>query len=375
MTICGIMTGTSLDGIDVAVCRFSPARGRTRFELLGYREFPVPPEVKMMLEKIIGSKAGISEIARMNFALADLFAEAVKKACKDALIDISRVDAVGCHGQTVFHAPEEEPFLGIPTSATMQLCSLPALAERLGIKVIGDFRSADIAAGGQGAPLVPIFDYDFLRSETQNVAALNIGGMANITLIPKNAQTEDVIAFDTGPGNILTDIAARLFFDMPYDDRGRIARSATIIPELLEAMLETPFIEAPYPKSTGRELFNEEFLRKFKPEKYAADDLIATLTELTAQSIARNIGAIKIRPDVLFLSGGGAANTYLGERISAGLPNIQVRNIESAGIDPNAKEAICFAYLAYRRLRGLPGNLPSATGARKKCLLGAIADV
>lgn len=370
MLICGIMTGTSVDAIDTAICDFYQKDGKECFDLIAYHEYQLPEKIKTKITEIITENTTIKDISQMNFALSRLYADAVIALCKDADISIDTLEAVAIHGQTVWHNPTPENFCGIPTSSTLQLFSIPAVAEYLCIKVIGDFRSADVACGGQGAPLIPIFDYAFLKSDTQNVATLNIGGMANITYLPKACSSNEVIAFDTGAGNVLLDYLSKRLFEIDFDKNGDMARKGCIIPELMNELMQTPYIHAPLPKSTGRELFNPAFLSQFNFDIYDKFDIMATFTEFTVWSIAKNLELFALSPDIIYCSGGGGKNAFMMERLQALLPLCKIASISDAGIAPDAKEAICFAYLGYRHLLGLPSNMPSVTGAKRECVLG-----
>lgn len=370
MLICGIMTGTSVDAIDTAICAFYQKDGKECFDLIAYHEYQLPEKIKAKITEIITENTTIKDISQMNFALSRLYADAVIALCKDAGIALDKLDAVAIHGQTVWHNPTPEDFCGIPTSSTLQLCSIPALAEYLGIKVIGDFRSADVACGGQGAPLIPIFDYAFLKSDTQNIATLNIGGMANITYLPKSCSANEILAFDTGAGNVLLDYLSKILFEIDFDKNGDLARKGSIIPELMYKLMQTPYIHAPLPKSTGRELFNPAFIEQFNLNIYDKFDIMATFTEFTVWSIVRNLELFALSPDIIYCSGGGGKNAFMMERLQTLLPHCKIANILEAGISPDAKEAICFAYLGYRHLLGLPANMPSVSGAKRECILG-----
>ncbi len=367
----GIMSGTSLDAVDVAVCDFYFVNGRLKCDLIAYQEVPLAKAYRDSLKRIMNESINIKEISQMNFSLAKLYSDSLIELCEKADIDVNSITAVGVHGQTVWHNPEKENFCGYDIASTLQLVSIPAMKERLGIKVIGDFRSADIALGGQGAPLVPIFDWEFIRSENENIVSVNIGGMSNITYLPRNCTIDDILGFDCGPGNVLLDLIASKYFNKRADYNGEIANTGKLLPSLLKKLMSIPFIHQAPPKSTGRELFNANLLNELQVNLYNPEDILRTLTEFTAASIAKHITELPAQIDKTYCSGGGAKNIFLMERIRQLLPkSIEINKIESIGINSDAKEAICFAYLAYLNYHNLKGNVPAVTGASRRTILG-----
>ncbi|HPI19741.1 MAG TPA: anhydro-N-acetylmuramic acid kinase [Candidatus Kapabacteria bacterium] len=370
--LCGLMTGTSLDGIDVAICSFSNSERKHSFKLIAFQTYPFSNEIRTILKEIISKKRFVDDVSFIHFALSKIYADAITDLCEKSLVELKDIDAIGMHGQTVWHQPKQKEIDRLRISSTFQLGSGSYLAKLLDIPVVYDFRSADIALGGQGAPLVPIFDYNFLRSENENVACLNIGGISNITYLPKNCSTSDVIAFDTGPGNVWIDLIANEFFNLNFDENGKYARLGKINIPLLNKLKNIDFINLKPPKSTGRELFNRETLYNLISNEQK-NDILATLTYFTAWSIAENIKIFLKQVDGVILSGGGANNLYLIELLKKELPKVAFKISDEFGINSDAKEAICFAYLAYRTLAGLPGNICSVTGASKETILGAIA--
>jgi anhydro-N-acetylmuramic acid kinase len=279
------------------------------------------------------------------------------------------IRVIGLHGQTVRH---------LPPHATLQLGSGPALAALTGIDVVSDFRAADIALGGQGAPLVPMFDYAFLRSNEMSRLVVNIGGISNVTWIPRSAKPEDVVAFDTGPGNMLIDALAQKYFGVPFDRDGEIARSGAIDEKLLEALLNDPYFKKSPPKSTGRELFGEIFLvqvhKRIEQNSLQPKDAIATITELTARSLAQCFNFVHTTtPIEIIVSGGGARNTYLIERIEANVHDARVVSSDAYAIPSNAKEAIAFAFFAKAFVEAIPIHLPHTTGASRQTSLGSLS--
>jgi anhydro-N-acetylmuramic acid kinase len=370
------MSGTSLDGIDAAACRFE--EGSTSIGLVSEVSLAWPPAVRELLLQLASeSKADINTLTRAHFALPYYYGEVVKLALDEAGLSTSDVRGIGLHGQTIRHLPTPESlFPGSPAvGATLQLGSGPALAALTGIDVVHDFRSADVALGGQGAPLVPMFDYQFLRSNSANRVALNIGGIANITWLPKNNGA--IQAFDCGPGNMIIDALTRAYFDRPYDENGEIARGGTVNDRLLDELLRHDYFHAPPPKSTGRELFGAEFFSRISSavdaKTLAREDAVATATELTTRSIANAVRDISTERCEILASGGGARNKFLLERLDALLPDAHVETTETVGIPVQSKEAIAFAYFAFAYVYDLHIHLPHTTGASRVTTLGSLA--
>jgi len=374
----GIMTGTSLDAIDVAACRFV----RGSIELLTFHSEKWPDGLRGLLYELATAKnVELDKLARVHFLLARQYAEAIEATLAEKGLNSSNIGAIGLHGQTVRHLPTSEPPApGLPAvGATLQIGSGPALAAITGIDVVSDFRSADVALGGQGAPLVPMFDYYFLRSEQTDRLIVNIGGIANVTWLPRNAKSNDVIAFDSGPGNMLIDSLMRKYFDRPFDERGEIARSGKIDEDLLATLLSHPYFSTSPPKSTGRELFSEEFLsvvhRMISESVLSTHDAVATITELTGMSIAGSLRFVKAeqRDIEIVVSGGGAYNEYMMERIALHAAPARVHSSDAFGIPANTKEAIAFAFFAKAFVEEIRIHLPATTGARHATLLGSLS--
>jgi anhydro-N-acetylmuramic acid kinase len=350
LRVAGLISGTSVDGIDVAVVDIGES-----IQVVATATMPYPPDVRAAILSVSNTTAHVGDIARLNFLLGELFAEAIAKTG----VPLNTIELIGSHGQTIFHEGAPVEFLGREIASTMQIGEGAVIAERTGIETISDFRTADMAAGGNGAPLVPFLDYQLFRHPELARVALNIGGIANVTVIPTNARPDDVIAFDTGPGNMVMDAVAP-----PFDRDGEKARAGNVNAALLERLLADPYYLRLPPKSCGREQYGSEFVRD------TAID-IATATELTARTIALAIGRYPATREVI-VSGGGAHNGYLMERISALIP-ARVTTSAEFGIGVDSKEAILFALLAYQTCHGRPGNLASATGARKPMILGKIS--
>ena len=348
MRIAGVMSGTSLDGIDVAIVDI---RGRA-VRTLGFRSTPYPEAVRLAILEVSNAATTTAAISRLNYRLGELYARAVKAAIER----YGPVELIGCHGQTIFHEGG---------SNTLQIGEAAVIAERTGVPGISNFRARDIAAGGQGAPLVPYVDYMLFRHPRRRRIALNIGGIANITIIPPAARPDDVLAFDTGPGNMVLDALARLFSKgkLNCDRGGRIAQTGRVNRKLLDKLLDDPYY---------REQYGTEFIARLRETGLGLPDLMATATALTAASIALGIGKADGTPTEVIVSGGGVHNPRLMAQLTAFLPDFALSTSMSYGIDPDAKEAIAFAVLAYRRRRGEAGNLPSATGAKHAVPLGSM---
>lgn len=361
------MSGTSLDGIDVAIVDIRRARGGLRIEPLAFHSVPYPKPVREALLSVSNTMTHTATIARLHFLLGELYADAIRSASREF-----KPELIGLHGQTIFHEGAPVEYLGRRVASTLQIGEAAVVAERAGVQTISNFRERDIAAGGQGAPLVPYVDYLLFRDRRQQRIALNIGGIANTTLIPAGAAPEDVIAFDTGPGNMVIDALVRHLTDgrQLYDRNGAIARRGRIHARLLQSMMADPYLEQKPPKSTGRERFGHQFVNGLIATGVPLEDLVATATEFTAESIA--LGVLRGGPEVgdVIASGGGVHNKWLMKRIALHLDPLRLRTSADFGINPDAKEAIAFAVLAFESAAGRAGNLPSATGARAAVVLG-----
>ncbi|HEX8985935.1 MAG TPA: anhydro-N-acetylmuramic acid kinase [Bryobacteraceae bacterium] len=374
MRIAGIMSGTSLDGIDVAVI---DTDRRARLKLLAFRTTRYPARVRDELLAVSNAMAHTGTLARLNFLLGELYARALMETCRRGGIPVESVDLIGCHGQTVFHDSGRTRFLRYAVPSTLQIGEPAVLAERTGIPVVSDFRPRDIAAGGKGAPLVPFVDLLLFRHARLNRVALNIGGIANVTAIPANARPAQVCAFDTGPGNMVIDALVSLHTGglQSFDRDGRIASAAKPNAGLLESLLRDRYYLGRPPKTAGREQYGREFVQRMLDSGLPLPELIATATALTAATVAWGIERFvrpRMNPDELIVSGGGAHNTCLMSQLAAFLPNVAVCTSAGYGMDPDAKEAIAFALLAQETWRSRPANLPSATGARRSAILGKI---
>jgi len=354
----GIMSGTSFDGVDVVLCEIDKKSCLLKASI----EYPFPADLKKEILSMINGTSTLAQVGSVDIRLATLFSDAVNALLKKEQIDPQSIKAIGSHGQTLWHAPEGEyPF-------SMQLGDPSVIAVRTDIKVVADFRQKDMALGGQGAPFAPAF-HAFLFGDTDaSVSILNIGGMANITVLGKT-----LLGYDTGPGNVLMDMWIAEHQGLAYDKDGEWARSGEVIFPLLESMLEDLYFSQPYPKSTGREKFNRSWLEKGLTSTFSIQhstlqpqDVQRTLLELTAISISNEV--LKFNQDILLLCGGGAKNAFLVERLAALMPNIQL----GIANDADNIEAMTFAWLAYKRLHNEHVDLKEVTGAGRNAILGGV---
>jgi len=354
----GLMSGTSLDGVDAALVGFASSRP----ELLDTAYLPLPAPLKAELHALQAPGANeLDRAARAGNALTRLYAETVLALLGRAGIAPAAIRAIGCHGQTIRHRPD--------AGYTLQLGNPALLAELTGISVAADFRSRDVAAGGQGAPLVPAFHAAVFGSDARHRVVVNIGGIANLTDLPAHGA---VTGFDTGPGNVLLDLWIRRHLGKDQDDAGAWAQGGTVLAGPLAAMLAEPYFALRPPKSCGRELFNAAWLEKFPLGQAAPQDVETTLAELSARSIANAVAQYCPQAHELYVCGGGAHNLCLIERLRRNLPQCRIASTSDLGIDPDWVEAVAFAWLAKLRLDGKPGNLPGVTGAAGARVLGAI---
>jgi anhydro-N-acetylmuramic acid kinase len=382
MIVAGVMSGTSADGIDVALVRISSASRvhfQPRVKLLGHAAFPYHRDVRRaVLSAMNARRASVADLARLNFLLAELYAEAVLATQKR--FDF-KAELVGCHGQTLYHQGEPERFLGRKIAATWQTGEGAVIAARLRVPVVSDFRPADMAAGGKGAPLVPFFDYLIYRDARVSRIVQNIGGIANLTAIPAGASVKKVLAFDTGPGNMVIDTVTERLFGERYDSGGRIAASGAVLERVVTHLMHLPFFRRRPPKTAGREEFGREFVQEFM--KYCGrankHDVVATATALTVRSIADALRRFVITRYSSFsefiVSGGGTNNPTLLAMLAHELRplGLQIRSSDEFGVPSEAKEAMAFALLAYQTWHRQPSNIPSATGAKRPAILGKIS--
>jgi len=412
MIVAGVMSGTSADGVDVALVQIGESSGQVSrshtIKLLGHMQFPYQAKLRDgILAAMNANGAKVADLARLNFLLGELYADAVLATQRRYRV---KADLVGCHGQTLYHQGDAQSFLGRKVAATWQTGEAAVIAARVGVPVVSDFRPADMAAGGKGAPLVPYLDYLWFRDARIGRIVQNLGGIANLTAIPPGARSADVVAFDTGPGNMVIDAVTRELFGKPFDRGGKIAASGEVIEPVLNRIMRLPYFRAKPPKTTGREEFGREFVGELLRSCRGSQkqDVVATATALTATSIAEAVtsfvraGSPKIKVPTpstplraglshktrqgrgnqkrarfreIILSGGGSRNATLVGMLAELLSpmGIVVRFSDEFGLPSEAKEAVAFAVLAYQTWHRRASNVPSATGARRAAVLGKIS--
>jgi anhydro-N-acetylmuramic acid kinase len=383
MLVLGLMSGTSADGIDVALAKVSGSPPRLKSELLAHAAFKLPAAVRAEILRVAEqSKTAAGDLSQLNFRLGQVFAEAALNACRKFRVDIRKIALMGSHGQTVFHQGRPSKYLGHPTASTLQIGEASVIAARTGVTTVADFRPADIAAGGQGAPLVPFADYVLYRHETLGRVSLNLGGIANITVIPPRATPTQILAFDTGPANMLIDALVCHFTKgrQQFDKNASLAAQGRGIPELLNDLMRDPYLKLSPPKSTGREYYGAPYLKKIlalgRRHRTKPNDLIRAATIFTALSIVDALHRFVLpnhKIHQLIVSGGGANNPLILAQLAAALPAIEIVPSSQLGVPEDAKEAYAFALLAYETWHQRASNIPSATGARKAAILGRIS--
>jgi len=397
--VLGMMSGTSADGIDAALVRISGAPPNLKIDLLNHTHQSFPPQVRKEILRVAEQNPLTpGEFSQLHTRLGHIYAEAALTACKKFRISPKKIALIGNHGQTIFHQGQPTNFLGLPTVSTLQIGDGSIIANLTSITTVSDFRPADMALGGQGAPLVPFADYALYRHPKLGRVSLNIGGIANITVISANAKPSDVFAFDTGPGNMLIDALVQHFTNgrQRYDKNASLARQGHLHRELLAHLLRDRYFKLKPPKSTGREYFGATYVKKILARvrrlKLEPNDLIHTVTVFTAASIAEALHRFVLpqhKIHQLIVSGGGAQNPLLMSQLSAlfalagnvVIPS-EARNLSSAievlpsstfNVPTDAKEALAFAILAYETFQQRPSNIPTATGARGPAILGKIS--
>jgi anhydro-N-acetylmuramic acid kinase len=381
--VLGLMSGTSADGIDVALARISGARPDLHAQILGHTssKFPAPLQ-KEILRVAEQRPITAGELSQLNFRLGEVFADAALLACRKFRVSPKRIALIGSHGQTIFHQGTPAPYFGRATASTLQIGEPSVIAARTGITTVGDFRPADIALGGQGAPLVPYADYLLYRHEKLGRISLNLGGIANITVIPASARPDQILAFDTGPANMLIDALVSHFSRgrQRFDKNARIAQTGRPLPALLNELMRDPYLKLAPPKSTGREYYGRAYLKKVlalgRRHRAQSAELIRAATIFTALSVVDAVNRFvlpRTRIHQLIVSGGGAKNPLLLAQLSAALRNIEILPSSKFGVPENAKEAFAFALLAYETFHERASNLPSATGASAPAILGKIS--
>ncbi|MEB9841498.1 anhydro-N-acetylmuramic acid kinase AnmK [Bacillus cereus] len=377
MYVAGVMSGTSLDGIDVALVHIDGSGVDSKVELIHFTTVPFCNDMKNDIQQALSiENSNVQLICSLNFKLGLRFANAVKEVCKEANFPLRQLDLIGSHGQTIYHQPQQD---GGMIPSTLQIGEPAIIAYETNTTVISNFRTMDMAAGGQGAPFVPYSEIILYRHQTKNRLLQNIGGIGNVTVIPSQLSEKSVIAFDTGPGNMVMDEVCQRLFQLSYDQNGNIAKQGVVVEEVLTYCMNHPFLKMNPPKSTGREQFGEEFvselLKRF--EKHSKENILTTVTRFTASSIVYHYKEF-ILPyyeiDEVILGGGGSYNDTLVEMIRHGLKEEKCALFlqEDIGYSSEAKEAIAFAILANETYHRNPSNVPSATGAKNSVILGNI---
>ncbi|MDX9759781.1 MAG: anhydro-N-acetylmuramic acid kinase [Bacteroidota bacterium] len=379
--VCGIMSGTSVDAVDVAIARVHGGGTSLRLEPLHFHETLYAEELQhRIFANCEMASSNVNDICLLHTALAEVYADAVRALCHEHGIDVGDIDLIGMHGQTLRHLPDAMDFAGYSIRSTLQIGSGSTLATLLRVPVVYDFRAGDMALGGQGAPLVPYVDALLFRSDAEDRVLLNIGGIANVTLLPRGGDNTQVLATDTGPGNMIIDALMRRFYGREFDENGDVASAGAVNADLLAWMLSHPFFKQTTPKSTGRESFGGEYLNELLEVARALSvldvpDVITTVTECTVRAIVLHLRASLPRTASfrLLVSGGGTKNRFIMKGLQHAFPEAVVEGTSVLGIDPSAKEALAFAVLANEWLMGNPANIPAVTGASRPALLGALA--
>lgn len=388
MTVAGLMSGTSADGIDVALVRIKPGGAESgpglSLKLLAHAAFPFSAALRRAVLAAMDAQAiSTAELARLNWRLGQAYAEALAGTLRQFP---QRLDLIGCHGQTIYHQPKGARYAGRTVACTWQIGEMAMLAAQARVPVVSNFRPADMAAGGQGAPLVPLLDYVLFRSATRGRVLQNLGGIGNLTALPPNVTPNGVLAFDTGPGNMIIDRLMQLFFRKSFDAGGATAGRGRVLEGVVTAMLRDPYFRRVPPKSAGREQFGHDYAERFsaacRDAGGTAADAVATATAFTARSVERAYRLFVAprmhgAPVDFIVSGGGARNRALLGMLRTELEpfGCTVQVSDQAGLPAQAKESVAFALLAYETWHGRAGNIPSATGARHPAVLGEIAYV
>lgn len=371
----GLMSGTSLDGIDAALVEIDNFGKKTKIKLIEFITTSIPLDVKDEIKRACSEEqSSVDLICSLNFKLGYLFAEATKNVCNKAGITLENLDFIASHGQTIYHLPKSRDSF-IPS--TLQIGEPAIIAYETGVKVVSNFRVMDMASGGEGAPLVPYSEYIIYGSDEENIALQNIGGIGNVTVIPKGGDINSIFAFDTGPGNMIIDEVCQRLFKLNYDEDGKIAANGEIQNDILDDLMSHSYINAFPPKTTGREEFGQQFvdelLKKYNNKKL--EDILSTVTMFTAKSIAvnyKNFIMNKVNLNKVIIGGGGAHNKTLLSYLKNELPNVSIVTQDDIGLSSDAKEAIAFVILGNETLNNNFSNVPSATGAKEKVILGNI---
>lgn len=379
--VAGLMSGTSLDGVDVALAHIEGTGREIKLEMAAFDSLPYQPDLadRLMAASVTGS-SDVRQISQLNVRLAHEYAEAIVQIAGDAGIDPSGIDLIGSHGQTIHHVPNPSACAGRNVISTLQIGDPSVLANLMDVPVVGDFRVADMALGGQGAPLVPYFDYVYFSDESETRALLNLGGIANITVLPAGGGASDVIAFDTGPANMLIDSLAQTFIGEPFDRDGAHAASGKIDDDFLaDLLMRDAYLSQEPPKSTGREYYDRAYVKRLTDDGFARGmsdrDIMATASAFTAVSVYQAYARFirdRHAVDVLIVAGGGRYNDFLMTKLRDSFAPIRVVPVDDYGLRADAKEALCFAVLAHETTNGVPTSMPSVTGASRPAILGKL---
>ena len=380
--VIGLMSGTSFDGIDACLVKITGNGLSTEIEIIEFETYPYKEEIRELIFDASKEQTGrVDKICQLNFTLGKLFADAAGQIAEKSSIPISDIDIIGSHGQTIYHISSLKEKADKKVRSTLQIAEPSIIAQETGVTTVADFRTRDIAAGGEGAPLVPYADFILFGKDGIGRAVQNIGGIANVTFLPAGCSINEIIAFDNGPGNMIIDRFAEIITEgkLKYDKDGELASKGKLNQDLLERLCSHPYLSIPPPKSTGREDFGIQFsdnlYEELKRDNVDFLDTITTVTVFTAKSISDSYRKY-IQPSYklseVVMSGGGVYNPILFQFLKEYLENINIRKVEEFGIPSDAKEALAFAILANETICGNPGNVPSATGARKRVVLGKI---
>lgn len=374
--VVGLMSGTSLDGIDAALVEIEDCGSETKVNLVAFCELPLEEAMREKIKRAcMKESSDVEQICSLNFEMGYLFAQAVQKVCEKAGVTTDQLDFIGSHGQTLYHIPKDQESA---KKSTLQIGEPAVIAYETKTTVVSNFRVMDMAAGGQGAPLVPYTEF-LLYQSTKNRCLQNIGGIGNVTVIPAGGTVDDLVAFDTGPGNMIINEVVGQTKGIEFDVDGKFAAMGSVKEDLLDDLMNIPYITLPPPKTTGRELFGKQFVSKLL-EDYGhlkAEDIIATVTAYTARSIAYNYKTYifpHFKIEEVIVGGGGSYNKTLMKMLQDELPECLVRTQEEIGLSSSAKEAIAFAVLANETMNGKASNVLGATGAKKRVVLGNITQ-
>jgi len=377
--VIGLLSGTSVDAIDAVLLIITDSGLKTKIKVLDFISEPYEESLREFILKCSSkNKSNTEDICKLNFILGHHFANAVKKILKNNKLNSKDIDLIGSHGQTIYHIPKSEDLYFCKTKSTLQVGDPSVIANLTGITTVGDFRNADIAADGDGAPLIPYLDYILFNKSDLSRVLLNIGGIANITYLPKGCSRDEVVAFDTGPGNMLIDNLMRKFFQKEFDYNGKIALSGKFNSEIYSFLCkEDQYYQMEPPKSTGREYYGDDFIFMILDtfSNVSREDIVRTVTEFTSYSISYNVKKFTTVFDTnaeLIVSGGGAKNLCMMNSLRSYLKDIKIKELDENGLTSENKEAVLFAVLANETVCGNPGNMKSATGATKEVILGKI---